>query len=609
MATSIEAGSGGAVQRRRRLPALRVQPTTTAATCPPDGKHARPSTEENLPAAYFTGSLHYAYTTSEIDRCCQWLLHTSGVTVFGFDIEWWVRYQTGETPRPVALIQLCYDQQQPAGSQERDTTASNTGRPTISHVCHEERQPPPHALQQHQQPRQQQRWPQHCCLLLHICHSGLTPHLQQLLCSKDILKVGVGILGDAQKLYRDFGLQMQGVVCLSDYANARVSTANSAASLHGPPSTGDHPPTASTGNHPRPAASAVAMAAGSAAPAACAISSSGAGQLQLAGLPTGPHKWSLAGLVSLLLGLRLDKGQALRCSNWEVRPPLSSEQQLYAAGDAQYSLLVYEMLSKLPVTESHPAVPAAGSAGNPLGLSSLSIQLGAAAAADWVPSCAALRPLQPAKLAAYHALMQGACVEEVAAQRRLQPDTVLGYMSEAVSAGLGYSLSCLGVSTELLRQVSSVCGTVLDRELLWQPAAARHKPAQGEGSSQQQQQQQHQHQQPPGQLTGQKRARTPGPHTPLACAATHQGGSTGAGTSSAMPAQQVAPTDSAPGPPAEAAAAAEAGEWLNVGEALRAAGYTLRDLKEAHFAEISYGQLRLVLAHLGRCNPLQLPGC
>jgi hypothetical protein len=258
------------------------------------------------------------------------------------------------------------------------------------------------------------------------------------------------------------------------------------------------------------------------------------------------------------------------------------------------------------VTAGFPAVASAGTAGNPLRPTGQPIQPRGAAAADWVPSCAALRPLQPAKLAAYHALVQGAGVEEVAAQRRLQPDTVLGYMSEAVSAGLGYSLSCLGVSTELLRQVSSVCGTVLERQLLWQPAAACHEPGHGEGSSQQQQQQQ---QQPAGQLTGHKRARTPGPHIPLACAATHSSGSAGAGTSSEVPAQQGVPTDSAPGPAAEATAAAEAREWLNVGEALRAAGYTLRDLKEAHFAEVSYGQLRLVLAHLGRCNPLQLPGC
>ena len=38
-------------------------------------------------------------------------------------------------------------------------------------------------------------------------------------------------------------------------------------------------------------------------------------------------------------------------------------------------------------------------------------------------------------------------------------------------------------------------------------------------------------------------------------------------------------------------------------DVLLAAGHKLREVKEAHFPEISYGWLRLALAHLGRCNP------
>lgn len=39
---------------------------------------------------------------------------------------------------------------------------------------------------------------------------------------QDIRKAGVGILGDAQKLMRDFGLQCEGLVDLSEEANLRL---------------------------------------------------------------------------------------------------------------------------------------------------------------------------------------------------------------------------------------------------------------------------------------------------------------------------------------------------------------------------------------------------
>jgi hypothetical protein len=39
---------------------------------------------------------------------------------------------------------------------------------------------------------------------------------------QEILKVGVGIVGDAQKLMRDFGLDARGLVDLSDEANVRL---------------------------------------------------------------------------------------------------------------------------------------------------------------------------------------------------------------------------------------------------------------------------------------------------------------------------------------------------------------------------------------------------
>ena len=39
---------------------------------------------------------------------------------------------------------------------------------------------------------------------------------------QDIRKAGVGVHGDAQKLMRDFGLQCEGLVDLSEEANLRL---------------------------------------------------------------------------------------------------------------------------------------------------------------------------------------------------------------------------------------------------------------------------------------------------------------------------------------------------------------------------------------------------
>ena len=319
-----------------------------------------------------------------MDQLCQQLLH-SGVAVVGLDIEWRVLYQTGVPPRPVALIQLCFSSSQQAiggagsngmaaGSSGSNFGGSNvigssraSGGPTAQHL-----------------PQQQPAGRRYTCLLLHICHSGITPHLRQLLtspvgvqpghwlgsqlggggldhahfllahllaspvllpspscplCPQDLLKVGVGIHGDSLKIQRDFGIEMQGVVCLSEYANAR---------LVAPP----------PGAQPAAAPTAVALAAAgpAAAPAAAAAAAAAAAQ------PSGstpcvtcPQKWSLAGLVSLLLRLRLEKSQAVRCSNWEARPPLSGEQQAYAATDAWASLRVYEVGSgcRKQVKEHH----------------------------------------------------------------------------------------------------------------------------------------------------------------------------------------------------------------------------------------------------------------
>lgn len=89
-----------------------------------------------------------------------------------------------------------------------------------------------------------------------------------------------------------------------------------------------------------------------------------------------------------------------------------------------------QVLSKLPVVAppQPPAMPAA-TAGAALQPSSLQPAAGAAdvpsAAMDWVNACPRLRHVQPAKLAVYQALVhQGLSVQAIAAQRRIQEDSV-----------------------------------------------------------------------------------------------------------------------------------------------------------------------------------------
>ncbi|KAK9917730.1 hypothetical protein WJX75_007618 [Coccomyxa subellipsoidea] len=127
------------------------------------------------PVDFGQGCITYASLPAEVEHLCQKTLST-GVEAVGFDIEWRVTYRTGETPRPVALIQLAL---RPAGGGYR-------------------------------------------VFLLHVCHSGLTPSLLTLLRSPEVRKAGVGCSGDAQKLMRDFGVACKGMVDLSEEANLRL---------------------------------------------------------------------------------------------------------------------------------------------------------------------------------------------------------------------------------------------------------------------------------------------------------------------------------------------------------------------------------------------------
>ncbi|KAL0037504.1 hypothetical protein WJX77_000402 [Trebouxia sp. C0004] len=234
---------------------------------------------------------------------------------------------------------------------------------------------------------------QYQCLLLHIAHSGLTPALLQILESEKIKKIGVGISGDAHKLHRDFGVQCVSLVCLSEEANVRLC-------------------------------------------------SSGNGRM--------PQKWSLAGLMQELLHLTLDKGTAIRCSNWEICP-LSSEQKAYAATDAYAAVKLYQVLQGMPVIAAPPRAVETAPAPVPGPASPAE----GAIAELTVPRHAVLLPLQPSKLTVYRLFAeQSVSMDSIASQRALQLGTVQSYIAEAMAAGYEYPWHRMGVPCHVL---SSLC--------------------------------------------------------------------------------------------------------------------------------------------------------
>lgn len=165
-------------------------------------------------------------------------------------------------------------------------------------------------------------------------------------------------------------------------------------------------------------------------------------------------------------------------------------------------------------------------------------------------------------------------------------------MAATIAAGLGYSWSCLGVPTPVLQQVADVCSQLLGRPLACQPPqpsgqVLEQQQDQPQRPLQQQQQQQQDPQQPQQpQQQCQVGAKRPPPCSP--------------GSLAAAAAEVAEPGPAAAGAAVTAAAGDEPVDMLDV---LLAAGHKLREVKEAHFPEISYGWLRLALAHLGRCNP------
>ncbi|KAI9140097.1 ribonuclease H-like domain-containing protein [Paraphysoderma sedebokerense] len=176
---------------------------------------------------------HKTYYTNDSDEAERLISKLKG-SVLGFDMEWKVSYT--KHVRKTALVQVC----------NRDTI-----------------------------------------ILMHICHMERIPNsLKSLLADKSITKCGVNILGDARKLFNDYGVTVNGMLDLGPFAKST----NTFESLK-------------------------------------------------------RTRLSLQTLSEAVLGYTLDKGW-VRTSDWESLP-LSSSQFDYAATDAYACYLLWETIETI----------------------------------------------------------------------------------------------------------------------------------------------------------------------------------------------------------------------------------------------------------------------
>ncbi len=276
------------------------------------------------------------------------------------------------------------------------------------------------------------------------------------------------------------------------------------------------------------------------------------------------QRWSLAALTARVLGSQLPKPPAVRLGAWDARR-LTHEQTAYAALDAWASLRVYAALQRLPLLPQPPlAAPyAGGGAGGADG----------AAAADGacVPAVEAPVALAPTKREVHAQHCGGATAAQIAAARGIKIITVENYLCDAMCAPArdcaapGTPRRCACMHARAARRVRltlrprstrSAAGHAYNWQLLGvdDAATAAVDAALAEEA-----------QQPP---------------PPTAAAAPAEAAAAPAATAAAAPLSATA-----------AAAAAEA--------ALRA---RLHALKARLPESVSFGTLRLVVAHRARQN-------
>lgn len=229
----VDAPSAGA---KRKLPAAFGAPEV-GGNDPGEHPGGRRAWLRDGGFVVFPGAIEYPSTAALAETAAAGILARAPAAI-GFDVEWPVTYLRGAGQEQVALVQLCE-------SAER-------------------------------------------CFLFHLTIVGMPESLKAILSSGAIQKVGLNINGDALKMQRDFGLQMEGCVDVEHVAAAKLSA--------------------------RPPAPLV--------------------------------RWSLSALAKAVLGRSLHKPEDVRRGDW--RQPLSAAAAEYAAIDAYTGLAIHERLAGMP---------------------------------------------------------------------------------------------------------------------------------------------------------------------------------------------------------------------------------------------------------------------
>lgn len=199
------------------------------------------------PVMNFGGRIVYCRTVQEVEEATLQILNLLevkkqelGRVILGVDIEWKPSFGQGIPQGKAAVLQICGDMT--------------------------------------------------CCYVLHIIHSGVPHNLKSLLEDPTSIKVGVGIDGDAVKMFHDHNVSIKCVKDLSRVANQKLGGV--------------------------------------------------------------PKQWSLSSLVQTLTSKQLLKPKKIRLGNWEANL-LSKAQLQYAATDAFASWYLYEVLHSFPDLSEH----------------------------------------------------------------------------------------------------------------------------------------------------------------------------------------------------------------------------------------------------------------
>eukprot|EP00927_Polykrikos_kofoidii_P048662 TRINITY_DN42901_c0_g1_i1.p1 TRINITY_DN42901_c0_g1~~TRINITY_DN42901_c0_g1_i1.p1 ORF type:complete len:436 (-),score=69.82 TRINITY_DN42901_c0_g1_i1:178-1485(-) len=243
-------------------------------------------------------------------------------------------------------------------------------------------------------------------VVFHLSNLGTVPPvLQDLLGRSDVLKVGVGVEGDVRKIERDFG----GLASRADelLSNGGLSAADEFCKKQG-----------------------LFRVRGVV----------DLNDLARYAVDLGRPRSSLSAMCEELLGAHVPKTESIRMGNWETYP-LTDAQLQYAVLDAWASLRCFQtMLERSPAALSNlrvGIVPTASA--NPPST---------ARSHEHIPVSATPKLLPATKHQVFELFNNGHEISAIAEVRGIKPGTVLGYLTDAISAGYAYDWARFAVPME-----------------------------------------------------------------------------------------------------------------------------------------------------------------